>query len=201
MAQVKKYNLAGLNANVELGKKGSYISGSANAIGFYTTDGNLQKLQIANATVGTEAVTKAQLDAVSADLVQHITMDFDYDHGSSTVATIAAGSRIFSVTVDIPAAWSDADNATSFVEVGDSSNGSRFIRAQDVDVVKTGQYHSQFQYEYTAETDLVIDVTGGSATAGSGTISILLASDAVTVSDYGSINETQNSNNNLGNIA
>lgn len=201
MAQVKKYNLAGLNANVELGKQGSYISGSGNVIGFYTSGGSLQKLEIANATVATEAVTKAQLDAVSADLVQHITVDFDYDTGTSNVATIAAGSRIFSVTVDIPATWTDADNTTSFVEVGDASNASRFIRAKDVDVNKTGQYHSQFQYEYTSETDLVLNVTQGSASAGTGTVSILLASDAVTVTDYGSITESQNSNDSLGNIA
>ena len=36
MATVKKYNLAGLGANVELGKQGSYIAGNASAIGFYT---------------------------------------------------------------------------------------------------------------------------------------------------------------------
>ena len=201
MAQVKKYNLAGLNANVELGKQGSYISGTANVIGFYTSGGDLQKLAIANATVDTEAVTKAQLDRVASDLVQHITVDFDYDTGTTNVATIAAGARIFSVTVDIPTAWTGADNTTSFVELGDDSNGSRFIRAKDVDVNKSGQYHSQFQYEYTAETDLVLNVTAGDATAGSGTVSILLASDSVTVTDYGSINETQNTNNNLGNIA
>lgn len=202
MASVKKYNLAGLNANVELGKQGSYITGSANTIGFYANGGNLQKLEIANATVATEAVTKAQLDEVASDLVQHITVDFDYNSGSSNVATISAGARVFSVTVDIPSAWTGtADNTTTFVEVGDSSNSSRFIRAQDVDVLKVGQYHSQFQYEYAAETVLQLDVTQGSASAGTGTLSILVAADSISVSDYGSISEAQNSNSDLGNIS
>jgi len=201
MAAVKKYNLAGLNANVELGKQGSYISGNASAVGFYTSAGALQKITIANATVGTEAVTKAQLDSVSSDLVQHITVDVDYDSGSANLATVAAGSRILSVTVDIPGTWGGtADNTTTFIEVGDSDNGARFIRAQDVDVLKVGQYHSQFQYEYTGEGTLTYSVTQGSASSGSATISVVLASDSATVTDYGSINQAQNSNNDLGNI-
>lgn len=201
MAKVKKYNLAGVSANVELGKQGSYITGTANAIGFYANGGSLQKLEIANATISTQAITKAQLDAVAAELVQHITVDFDHDTGTAAIGTVSAGARIFSVTVDVPAAWSGADNSTSFVEVGDSNNGSRFIRAQDVDVTKVGQYHSQYQYEYESGGDLVLNVTQGSATAGGGTVSILVAADAVTVTDYGSISQVQNSNSDLGNIA
>lgn len=201
MATVKKYNLGGLSANVELGKQGSYITGSANVIGFYANGGALQKLEIANATASTHAVTLAQLDAVREDLIQHITVDFDFDSGTSNIANIAAGSRIFSVTVDIPSAWGGtADNTTSYVEVGDSSNGSRFIRAQDVDVLKVGQYHSQYQYEYTSADTLQLAVTTGSATSGSGTVSVILASDSVTVTDYGSINQAQNSNSDLGNV-
>lgn len=199
--KIKKYNLAGLNANVELGKQGSYISGNASAIGFYTSAGALQKIAIANATVGNQAITKAQLDEVAGELVQHITVDVDYNSGSANLASIAAGSRILSVTVDIPGAWGGtADNTTTFIEVGDSSNGSRFIRAQDVDVLKVGQYHSQYQYEYSGAGTLTYSVTPGSATSGAATISVVLASDNATVTDYGSINQAQNSNGDLGNI-
>ena len=201
MATVKKYNLAGLNANVELGKQGSYITGSANTIGFYANGGSLQKLEIANATTSTQAVTKAQLDATSADLIQHITVDVDYDSGSANIASIASGSRIFSVTVDIPSAWTAPNNTGTYIEVGDSDNGSRFIRAGDADVLKAGQYHSQYQYEYGSDGVLSYSITQGTASAGSATISIVLASDSVTVTDYGSINVSQNSNSDLGNIS
>lgn len=201
MAAVKKYNLAGLSANVELGKKGSYIVGTANTVGFYTVNGDLQKLAIANAVSSNQAVTKAQLDAAATGLVQHVTVDIDHSSGSANLATIAAGSRILSVTVDIPAAWvGTSDNTTTFIEVGDSSNGSRFIRSQDVDVLKVGQYHSQYQYEYLSEGTLTYSVTAGAATGGNATISVVLASDSVVVTDYGSINEAQNSNPDLGNI-
>ena len=201
MATVKKYNLAGVSTSLELGKQGSYISGNSNAIGFYTSGDALQKIAIANATVATQAVTKAQLDATSADLVQHVTLDVDYDTaGSSNIATIAAGSRIISVTVDVPTAWSSGGSG-DFVEVGDTSNGSRFIRAGDVDVTAAGQYHSQYQYEYTSEGVLTAEVTNGAASAGTATVSVVLASDSVSVTDYGSINQSQNSNSDLGNIS
>jgi|TARA_R110002153_G_scaffold30603_1_gene93901 hypothetical protein len=201
MATVKKYNLAGVSTSLELGKQGSYISGNASAIGFYTSGDALQKIAIANATSSTQAVTKAQLDATASDLVQHVTLDVDFDtSGASNIATIAAGSRILSVTVDIPTPWSSGD-ATDYVEVGDTSNGSRFIRAGDIDVTKAAQYHSQYQYEYSAESVLTVEVTNGSASAGSATVSIVLASDSISVTDYGSVNSAQNSNSDLGNIS
>lgn len=200
MATVKKYNLAGVSANVELGKQGSYISGNANAIGFYTSGDALQKVAIANATASTEAISKGQLDAAEANLVQHITADIEHDSGAANIATIAAGSRILSVTVDIPTAWASGGTG-DYVEVGDTSNGSRFIRSGDMDVTRAAQYHSQYQYEYTAETVLRYNVVNGAASDGDATISIVLASDSVTVTDYGSINNAQNSNSDLGNIS
>ena len=201
MATVKKYNLAGVSTNLELGKQGSYITGNSSAIGFYTSGDALQKIAIANATASTGAVTKAQLDATTEDLVQHITLDVDYnDTGASNIATIAAGSRVISVTVDIPSAWASGGSG-DYVEVGDTSNGSRFIRSGDVDVTAVGQYHSQYQYEYSSESVLTAEVTNGAASAGTATVSVVLASDSVTVTDYGSINNAQNSNSDLGNIS
>jgi len=201
MATVKKYNLAGVSTSLELGKQGSYISGNADAIGFYTSGDALQKIAIANATSSTQAVTKAQLDEITGDLVQHVTLDIDYnDTGASNIATIAAGSRILSVTVDIPSPWTSG-GAGDYVEVGDTSNGSRFIRSGDIDVTKAAQYHSQYQYEYSAESVLTVEVTNGAASAGTATVSVVLASDSVSVTDYGSINSAQNSNNDLGNIS
>jgi len=201
MATVKKYNLAGVSTSLELGKQGSYITGNADAIGFYTSGDALQKVAIANATASTEAVTKAPLDATAADLVQHVTLDVEYNSGTSNIATIAAGSRILSVTVDVPTAWASGSSTGDFVEVGDTSNGSRFIRAGDLDVTKVGQYHSQYQYEYSAESVMTVAVTNGAASAGTATVSLVLASDSVSVSDYGSINNAQNSNSDLGNIS
>ena len=200
MATVKKYNLAGVGANVELGKQGSYISGNASAVGFYTSGDALQKIAVANATVSTQAVTKAQLDDAEANLLQHVTVDVDYNSGSANIANVASGSRIVSVTVDIPSPWASG-GAGDYVEVGDTGNSSRFIRSGDVDVTKSAQYHSQYQYEYTSTGVLTYNIVNGAASAGNATISILLASDSVSVTDYGTISESQNSNSDLGNIS
>lgn len=200
MATVKKYNLAGLGANVELGKQGSYIAGNATAIGFYTSGDALQKIAIANATAASHAVTKAQLDATSSDLVQHITVDVEHDSGATNFANIGAGTRILSVTVDVPTAWSSG-GAGDYVEVGDTANASRFIRSGDIDVSASGQYHSQYQYEYTSAGQLKYNVVNGAASDGDATISVIVASDSVSVTDYGSIQNAQNSNSDLGNIA
>jgi hypothetical protein len=201
MATVKQYNLAGVSTNVELGKQGSYITGNASAIGFYTSGDALQKIAIADATAATHAVTKSQLDATSDDLVQHITVDVDFNDGAANIATIATGSRILSVTVDIPTAWTGGSSTGDYVEVGDTSNSSRFMRQGDSDVTISGQYHSQYQYEYTAESVLKYNIVNGAASAGLATVSVILASDSVTVTDYGSVNNAQNSNSDLGNIA
>mgnify|MGYP001481882160 FL=1 len=200
MATVKKYNLAGLNANVELGKQGSYITGASGKVGFYANGGALTKLEIADATASTEAITKSQLDAVAADLIQHITLDVDYDSADTNIASITSGSRIISVTVDIPTAWTCSNNTNTYIEIGDASNNSRFIRAGDVDVKKAGQYHSQYQFEYQSNDNLQINIIEGDASAGTATVSIVMAGEA-TVTDYGSINTAQNSNSDLGNIS
>ncbi len=200
MATVKKYNLAGVSTSVELGKQESYITGNTSAIGFYTSGDALQKIAIANATAASHAVTKAQLDATSSDLVQHITVDVEHDSGAVNFANIGAGTRILSVTVDVPAAWTSGGTG-DYVEVGDTGNASRFIRSGDMDVTATGQYHSQYQYEYTSAGQLRYNVVNGASSDGDATISVLVASDSVTVSDYGSIQNAQNSNSDLGNIA
>ena len=200
MAKVKRYNLAGLSANVELGKQGSYIAANANVIGFYTSSDVLQQIEIANATLSAHAVTKAQMEAETQDLVQHISVPFNYNSANSNIANISAGARVISVTVDIPNAWGGTgDNTTSFVEVGDTNNSSRFIRAQDVDVLRAAQYHSQFQYEYTAGGVIRLTVHTGAATSGTGVVSVVLSGDTAVLQDAGSLAPVQTIED-LGNI-
>lgn len=201
MATVKRYNLAGLNANVELGKQGSYISANANVVGFYTSSDVLQKIEIANATLGSHAVTKAQLEAETLDLLQHVSVPFNYDTANGNIANVSAGARVISVTVDIPSAWGGTgDNTTSFIEVGDTNNSSRFIRGQDVDVLKAAQYHSQFQYEYPTGGVIRLTVHTGAATSGTGVVSVVLSGDTAVLLDAGGLAPVQTVED-LGNIA
>ena len=201
MADIKKYNLKGVGANVELGKQGSYISGTGDAVSFFNNTDALQKVSIANATLDGHAVTKAQLDDISGDLIQHFTTEFDYTTTSVNLANVSSGARVIGVTVDIPTAWTASDNAATYVEVGDSNNQSRFIRTGDVDVLIAGQYHSQYQFEYDSADTLELNVTAGDATAGVGTVSLIVSNGVVSVTDYGGIQSSADVNSDLGNIA
>lgn len=201
MADIKKYNLKGVGANVELGKQGSYISGTSDAVSFFNNTDALQKVSIANATLAGHAITKAQLDDVAGDLIQHFTTEFEYDTGTVNLANVTSGSRVIGVTVDIPTAWTAPNNTATYVEVGDSGNAARFMRSGDVDIKIAGQYHSQYQYEYDSADTLTLKVTPGTATAGVGSVSLVISSGVITVTDYGGIQSSADVNNDLGNIA
>lgn len=201
MADIKKYNLKGVGANVELGKQGSYISGTSDAVSFFNNTDALQKVSIANATLAGHAITKAQLDDVAGDLIQHFTTEFEYDTGTVNLANVTSGSRVIGVTVDIPTAWTAPNNTATYVEVGDSGNAARFMRSGDVDIKIAGQYHSQYQYEYDSADTLTLKVTPGTASAGVGSVSLVISSGVITVTDYGGIQSSADVNNDLGNIA
>jgi len=201
MADIKKYNLKGVGANVELGKQGSYISGTSDAVSFFNNTDALQKVSIADATLAGHAITKAQLDGVSGDLVQHFTTEFDYTTTSVNLATVSSGSRVIGVTVDIPTAWTATNNTGTFVEIGDTGNQSRFLGTGGVDIKTAGQYHNQYQYEYDSADTLELTVTAGDASAGVGSVSVIVSNGILSVTDYGGIQSSADVNSDLGNIA
>jgi hypothetical protein len=201
MADIKKYNLEGVGANVELGKQGSYISGTSDAVSFFNNTDALQKVSIANATLPGHAITKAQLDDVSGDLIQHFTTEFDYTTTTVNLAGVTSGSRVIGVTVDIPTAWTASNNTSTFVEVGDGGNASRYLSTGGVDIKIAGQYHNQYQYEYDSVDTLKLTVTPGDAVAGVGSVSIIVSNGVLSVTDYGGIQSSADVNSDLGNIA
>lgn len=179
MAEAKHYNLTGVSANVQLGKQGSYITSTQDSISFYASNGSLQTISIANASVSSQAITKAQLDQASAELTQYYTVDIAYNSGTVTVSTVPAGSRVLSITVEIDSPWTAENNTATYVEVGDAGDANRYVREQDVDVLSAGQYYSQYQYKYATQTAVTATITAGTATAGTGKVSMVIASDGV----------------------
>lgn len=182
MAFIKNFGLQGLNANVQLGKLGPFIKSSAGQFGLYdSTETALTNLSIANATIATHAITLAQLQNTVNDTVQHVTLDFSFNTGTTNIVTVPAGSRVITVTVDIETPWTGADAATG-VQVGDGTDPDRLFRAGDVDVTTAGQYYSEYTYKYDTPSTITLSVSPGSATAGSGTVSVVLAAEGP---DYG----------------
>ena len=67
MADTKNYSIAGVGANIELGKRGNTIESDSGNVILKTTAGALATTAGANGTASSHFVTKAQLDAKAAD--------------------------------------------------------------------------------------------------------------------------------------
>jgi len=166
---VKNYGLAGLNANVELGKQGAKIIGSdSSQIAFQDKDGNASVIAIADGTDASHGVTKSQFDGIVLPKLSYNKSAIAYNSGNITVGTVSANTTIHSVVVEsTTGTWTD-ENSSTEVTVGDDSDVDRFYSGFDSSV----QTKQEPKYKYTSDTDVKIYVTQGGASAGSGTVTI-----------------------------
>lgn len=166
---VKNYGLAGVNANVELGKQGAKIIGSdSSQISFQDKDGNASVIAIADGTDASHGVTKSQYDAIVLPKLSYNKSSIAYNSGNVTVGTLSANSTIHSVVVESGAGnWTDADSSTE-ITVGDDSDVDRLYSGFDSSI----QTKQEPKYKYSSDTDVKIYVTQGGASAGTGTVTI-----------------------------
>ena len=166
---VKNYGLAGLNANVELGKQGAKIIGSdSSQIAFQDKDGNASVIAIADGTDASHGVTKSQFDGIVLPKLSYNKSAIAYNSGNITVGTASANTTIHNVVVEsTTGTWTD-ENSSTEVTVGDDSDVDRFYSGFDSSV----QTKQEPKYKYTSDTDVKIYVTQGSVSAGSGTVTI-----------------------------
>ena len=165
---VKNYGLAGVSANVELGKGGPRIIGSSDDVSLYANADTLARANIADGTDAEHTVTKSQLEGVqgSAGVLKSFTAN--YNSGTVSLGTTTANTYIHSVTVTATSNWTGADSSTN-ITVGDASDNSRLFTTFD----PTTQVIDETDYQYTSETALVAYVTQGGASAGTASIKIL----------------------------
>lgn len=166
---VKNYGLAGLNANVELGKQGAKIIGSdSSQIAFQDKDGNASVIAIAEGTDASHGVTKSQFDGIVLPKLSYNKSAIAYNSGNITVGTASANTTIHNVVVEsTTGTWTD-ENSSTEVTVGDDSDVDRLYSGFDSSV----QTKQETKYKYTSDTDVKIYVTQGGASAGSGTVTI-----------------------------
>ncbi len=159
---VKQYNLAGVAANVELGKQGSIIVGSdAGAISFTDKNGDLIVAEIAEGTDPTHAVSFSQFSASSGQKLQYVKTSVGYNDGNVSLGTADANTYIHSVTISPNNTWLNTDSNTD-ITVGDSTNPARLFAAFDPGM----QTSDETDHEYSTSTTIVAYVTPGAATAG-----------------------------------
>lgn len=167
---VKQYNLAGVAANVELGKQGPVIQGSAGAVSFKDKNGNASVVAIAQGTDATHAITLSQLESLSTDKLSFVTTSVDYNSGNVTIGNVTANTSILSVSVEKTSTWTGAD-ANTEITVGDSSNASSLFSGFDVNT----QSSIDLKQLYSSADTISIAVTQGSASAGRAEVTVWYA--------------------------
>jgi hypothetical protein len=177
---VKNYGTTGVAATVELGKKGPKIDGTdSSQISIVNTNGALVMAEIANGTVASHAVTKAQLDAAAATKVQFAGEEVvSYDSGSRFfLFTIPAGSRVLSTTVDKITNWTGYDAATD-IAIGTLADPASLFSGFTPD---GSQHTSDSDVVFAVDTPIYATVTAGTASSGTASVKVLFYGNAAQV--------------------
>lgn len=166
---VKNYGLAGVSANVELGKQGAQIIGSdSSQISFQDKDGNASVIAIAEGTADSHGVAKSQYDGIVLPKLQYDKTSVSYNSGNVSVGTFSANSTIHKVVIESSTgSWTD-ENSSTEITVGDAEDVDRLFSGFDSSI----QTITEPKHKYSSETEVIIYVTQGGASAGSGTVTI-----------------------------
>ena len=162
---VKNYGIAGVSANVQLGKGGPQIIGSdSSQISILDQNNNAEIIAIANGTVLTHAVNKSQLDAIVDPKLQYKKTMVSFNSGTVAIGTADVNTFIHEI-VEKDAAWTSANTSTN-ITVGDSGDVDRLFAEFD----PTVQTKSTPKHKYTSQTVINAIVTQGAASAGNASV-------------------------------
>lgn len=165
---VKQYNLAGVAANVELGKQGPIIVGSnSSVISFTDKNGNASVIAVAQGTDATHAVNLSQLNSLSSDKLSFVTTSVDYDSGNVTIGNVEANTYVLAVSVEKTSTWTGADSNTE-ITVGDSVSATSLFTGFDVE----SQVTVDLRKLYNSADTINITVTQGAASAGRAKVTV-----------------------------
>lgn len=130
---------------------------------------NMPQSRIYNPFVGAGggggSVTPAQLAA--AEEIQ--TQPFSFTSGSFAMFTIPANSKIVSIAIEVEVPF---DDSAATIIVGDSGTSDRLMPSSKNSLSEGGVYQTFPIYEYPTATPILVVVTPGSSTVGSGYITI-----------------------------
>lgn len=165
---VKNYGIAGVGANVEIGKGGPIIVGSdSSQIKFTDKDGGIENAFIGAGSEAGHGVTKAQLDTIEAPKLQYKKTTVTFNGGTQALGTADTNTTIHEVVVEKDATWTSANSVTSLT-VGDSGDVDRLFAEFDV----TTQTKSTPKHKYTSSTVVNAIVTQGGAVAGDAVVTV-----------------------------
>jgi hypothetical protein len=170
---VKGYNIAGIGANVQLGKEvNAQIITNSDHIALLDRDDALNRAAVADGTHQQHAVSKAQLDAVNINRVYSNIVT--YSDGVTNMFVIPANTTVLSVSVESIGNWLNT-GANTNITVGDAADPDRLFAEFDPTVATKDETN----YRYDQQTTIRSTVTADGATAGSAKILILYAGGKV----------------------
>ena len=166
---VKGYNIAGVSANIQLGKEvDTKIITNVDSFELRDRDDALNRAAIADGTHQQHAVTKAQLDGININRI--FTNVVQFDSSVTNMIVVPANTTVLSVSIESVGNWPGADANTN-ITIGDSADTNRLFTQFDptcATVDETNHY-------YANQTTIKSTVTSGGATAGTARIIILYA--------------------------
>jgi hypothetical protein len=134
---------------------------------------------LASGTVQAGGTNPANVGLV--ELVQYATVNFGADGSTTTIATLPAGSQIFSIDIDVTTAFNAG--STNTLKIGTASSATQFVSATAVgsagreSVATTGNYANWQNVGTTSDTTVIAtyNQTGTAASAGSARVAIRYA--------------------------
>jgi hypothetical protein len=168
---VKNYGIAGVAANVQLGKQGPVIVGSdPEQISVQTAGGEPASVQVAAGTEPEHAVQLDQLGTAAEGKISFIHQTLNYDDGVVSLGTAQEGAKIFSISLTPGNAWTSADGDTH-LQIGDAGDPERLLSFDDFENFDT-QVVTDVGVTFTEITEILATITRGAAVAGTVSVTI-----------------------------
>jgi len=118
----------------------------------------------------TETLTVANLDAgnVSGNVASQITSSFNSGDASPwVIATLPAGSIVTGCSMILDEAF---DDPSATISVGTAGDHNQLLATADINPMLAGTYSSDIGYKYNTDTEIMLYITPGISTTGSGVI-------------------------------
>lgn len=170
----KNYELDGIANATEIGEDGVKIKTVAGQLQVRdNTDASLVKLSIADGTADSDAVTKAQLDAVPTAEILKVTQTVNFGDTSpvNIGSALPADAIVIKALVYVTTAF---DDAAATLELGVTGDTDAIHGTISNDLQNTGLYATDEYYDVGGSGAQIIGtLTAGSSTAGAVDVTLL----------------------------
>jgi hypothetical protein len=116
------------------------------------------------------SIVSASLEDKIAAAEEIQTQEFDFSSGSFVMFPISALAKIVQVSIKVSTPF---DDPLATIKVGDSGDLSRLMPTNKNSLGESGAYQTFPVYEYSVGTDIIVTVSPGVSTVGSGYITLI----------------------------